>query len=76
MDRLRAWQGILGLSLLGATLVVGSSGCGEKAGGPSDTAKPAAVGGKPRIVLVTNSNSDYWSAAEKGMKRGGREAGR
>ena len=75
MDRLRAWRGILGLSLLGATLAVGASGCGGKAGGPSDMAKPTAGGGKPRIVLVTNSNSDYWSAAEVGMKEAGDKLG-
>ena len=67
MERLRMCWNFIGVSLLGATLAVGSSGCGEKAGGPSDIAKPG-VGGKSRFVLVTNSVSDYWTAAELGMK--------
>ena len=72
----RAWTRIAraGGGLLGLALTLGLAGC-EKAGGPADTAKPAAPGGKPRIFLVTNSNSDYWTAAEKGMRDAGNEYG-
>ena len=42
-----------------------SSGCG----GPSEESpKGATAPGGGRIVLVTNGNSDWWSAVEKGMK--------
>ncbi len=77
MERLRAWRGLLGLGFL--TLSVGLVGCGGNAGDKTDVAKPesggASTGSKPRIVLVTNSNSDYWTAAEKGMKDAGSKLG-
>jgi ribose transport system substrate-binding protein len=46
-------------------------GCGgppaDEAGKPSSSSAP----GGGRIVLVTNGNSDWWSAVEKGMKDAG-----
>jgi ribose transport system substrate-binding protein len=39
------------------------TGCGGGAGG----SKPQASS-KPRIIFVTNSNADWWTAVEKGMK--------
>ena len=65
-----------GLSLLGLTLVLATGGCGGKAGdgtdgtNGTDVSRPSSGGGasKPRFVLVTNSVSDYWTAAEKGMR--------
>jgi ribose transport system substrate-binding protein len=50
------------------------SGCGgssEKNAGPGPPPKaggPDARAGTGRIVLVTNGNSDWWSAVEKGMR--------
>lgn len=73
MEPSRDGRARIGLGLLGLGLLLGLTGC-EKAGGPSDTATPAA-GGKPRLVLVTNSNSDYWTAAEKGMRDAGAAIG-
>ena len=73
VERLQAGRGLLGVICLSLSLATGLMGC-EKAGDRGDVAKPAA-GGKPRIVLVTNSNSDYWTAAEKGMKDAGGEFG-
>ncbi len=81
MERMRAWRGLLGLGAL--ILTTSLVGCGSNAGDKTDVAKPeggtpsggASAGSKPRIVLVTNSNSDYWTAAEKGMKEAGEKLG-
>ena len=53
-----------------------SAGCGGTMDGPAGpSAGKAGAGGKApaggRIVLVTNGNSDWWSAVEKGMKDAG-----
>ena len=48
-----------------ATLFVG--GCGPS----TDTAKVPSKPGSGRIVLITNGNSDWWSAVEKGMRDAG-----
>ena len=45
-----------------------STGCG---GSSDDVAKGPHAPGGGRIVLVTNGNSDWWSAVEKGMKDAG-----
>jgi ribose transport system substrate-binding protein len=43
------------------------------AGVPTPAAgKPGAT---PRLVFITNSNSDWWTAVETGMKDGGKEFG-
>jgi ribose transport system substrate-binding protein len=56
-------------SALAALIGLIAAGCG---GGPSEeTAKTPASKGRGRIVLVTNGNSDWWSAVEKGMKDAG-----
>lgn len=81
MERLRIRRGHLGWSVL--TFAMGLAGCGGNAGDKTDVSKPESVGdsgrpsngSKPRIVLVTNSNSDYWSAAEKGLKEAGEKLG-
>ena len=81
MERLRTGRGLLGWSVL--TLVAaGLVGCGGNAGDKADMSKPNDVGAsgpsggsKPRIVLVTNSISDYWTAAEAGMKSAGEKLG-
>ena len=53
------------------------AGCGgNEAGKPGEgAANGGGAGGKPRIVLVTNSNSDYWSAVEKGLNDGAEKFG-
>jgi ribose transport system substrate-binding protein len=53
--------------------LTGCGGSGENGAGslPSTTSgKPEGKSGMGRIVLVTNGNSDWWSAVEKGMKDG------
>ncbi|MFO0957546.1 MAG: substrate-binding domain-containing protein [Isosphaeraceae bacterium] len=42
-------------------------------GGPSGG--PSKPGGPIKLLFVTNSNSDWWSAVEKGMQDGGKEFG-
>ncbi len=74
MERLRAGRAISGLGFLGLVALMGLTGC-EKAGDKQDVVTPSAPGNRPRIVLVTNSNSDYWTAAEKGMKDAGKALG-
>jgi ribose transport system substrate-binding protein len=64
------WMSGLTLVLLLAT------GCGETPPPPTPgtlTTSPT-VGGKPlKLLFVTNSNSDWWNAVEKGMTDGGKE---
>jgi ribose transport system substrate-binding protein len=46
-----------------------AAGCGGNPGGDSVQNSPStSASGGGRIVLVTNGNSDWWSAVEKGMK--------
>jgi len=76
--RARGWLALA----LAASTGLGLAGCGGKTsdepikegGSPSTSVggKPAA---NPRIVLVTNGNSDWWSAVEKGMRDGGTKFG-
>jgi len=79
VERLRAGRGLVGLSLLSWIVATTLTGCGGNAGEKNDVTKPnegaGSGGSKPRIVLVTNSNSDYWTAAEKGMKDAGAKLG-
>jgi ribose transport system substrate-binding protein len=69
--------------LLAATLLGGFGGCGD-GDATSQTASPsagsapstaggseAAGGGGPRLMFISNSNSDWWSAVEKGMNDAG-----
>jgi ribose transport system substrate-binding protein len=53
---------------LAALVGLFAAGCGDPAKN-SSTTPPKPGGG--RIVLVTNGNSDWWSAVEKGMKDAG-----
>ena len=66
-----------GAWLLAAWSGLALSGCGgsapNNAGPSSKDAGPTArapASGTGRIVLVTNGNSDWWSAVERGMKDG------
>ncbi len=62
-------------------LIVASIGCGDStsdavsgAASPvSGTAGASAQGRGPRLMIVTNGNSDWWSAVEKGMNDAAKE---
>ena len=75
MERLRAGHGWTRWNLLAGVVALTLAGCGGTAGDKNEAPKSDNSGrtsaAKPRIVLITNSNSDYWTAAEKGMKEAG-----
>jgi ribose transport system substrate-binding protein len=55
-----------------------AAGCGETADHSGNvTAAPggSSAGGAPRLLFVTNGNSDWWNAVEKGMNDAAREFG-
>src|SRR5262249_25137395 len=71
------------VSLLFCLVAISSISCGD---GSSDavvgSATPAAAGGAasssgsgPRLRIITNGNSDWWTAVEKGMTDAAREFG-
>jgi ribose transport system substrate-binding protein len=67
--------GIVRRCLRGAALAVlgaAVSGCGG--GGVGGTTAEVGPDG-PRLVFITNTNSDWWSAVEKGIEDGSREFG-
>ena len=70
--------GLIAAACLAAS---GCGGSGEPAAGPVGAgpgATPAAgkdAAAKPLLVFITNGNSDWWSAVEKGMEDGGKEFG-
>jgi len=76
-------RGILGLFTASAFWTL--AGCGGEVsnetatpatGTPSASGSGAPSGGKePRLMFITNSNSDWWSAVEKGMTDGGAKFG-
>lgn len=57
--------------------VVSLAGCGESkeapSPGPGGASKGASAG--PKLLFITNGNSDWWSAVEKGMTDGGAKFG-
>jgi ribose transport system substrate-binding protein len=64
--RIGAWALMAGMGL-------GLAGCGGAANSPEGSPNPGAgragnKAGAGRIVLITNGNSDWWSAVEKGMR--------
>ena len=65
-----AW---VALAALGAVTV----GCaGGKTGMPGEGGGTLPMGPEgPKLVFVTNSNSDWWTAVETGMEDGGKEFG-
>ncbi len=65
---------IRGLRLgIGAScLLLAAVGCG-RSGGEGSASGPDAGG--PRLLFITNGNSDWWNAVEKGMRDGGNEFG-
>jgi ribose transport system substrate-binding protein len=55
-----------------------ASGCGGNGstGGAGPTGKAQGIGPDgPKLVFISNTNSDWWSAVEKGMEDGGEEFG-
>ncbi len=74
----RGMFGVLTASALGLL-----AGCGGE--GSTDSTTPgtthsstgglASSGKEPRLLFITNSNSDWWSAVEKGMTDGGKKFG-
>lgn len=79
------WCGRGARGLVAASALWVLAGCGNEqtpnAGSPNPnpsgaTAKGAAGSAQgPRLIFITNSNSDWWSAVEKGMFDGGKEFG-
>jgi ribose transport system substrate-binding protein len=65
------------VAILAVGLIAGCSGgepspTGTPAGGPSGA---SAAGEAPRLLFISNGNSDWWNAVEKGMLDGGKEFG-
>ncbi len=59
-------------------LMVTSVGCGDSASdaiSASGPARAASGGSGPRLMFVSNGNSDWWNAVEKGMLDGAKEFG-
>ncbi len=81
MDQIRTVR-VRGSWALAAWAGLWLVGCGKtsdepvRIDGQPTTASTANKGGaNPRIVIVTNGNSDWWSAVEKGMRDGGTKFG-
>ena len=68
----RSWTKRVRMSWpLAALAVLIAAGCGGPEADPTKSEGPTTKGsGAGRIVFVTNGNSDWWSAVEKGMKDG------
>jgi len=59
-------------------LIVTSVGCGDSASDANSTpaaARASSGGSGPRLMFVSNGNSDWWNAVEKGMLDGAKEFG-
>ncbi|MHB1558648.1 MAG: substrate-binding domain-containing protein [Isosphaeraceae bacterium] len=66
--------------LVASLLACACAGCGDttpEAGGPSGkgSSSSSAGGSGPRLVFITNGNSDWWNAVEKGMTDGASKFG-
>jgi ribose transport system substrate-binding protein len=71
VDRTWARRGFLAaLVTLGAML----AGCG-RSGGTGAAGNPSGGGSAPKLLFISNSNSDWWNAVEKGMQDAGKELG-
>ncbi|MCA1686901.1 MAG: substrate-binding domain-containing protein [Planctomycetia bacterium] len=69
-------RGLLAASWLGLVAGCGGGGGGTASpGAPGSSADGAGAGKGPRLVFISNSNSDWWGAVEKGMKDGGEKFG-
>ncbi|MGE3820777.1 MAG: substrate-binding domain-containing protein, partial [Isosphaeraceae bacterium] len=57
-------------------LALAMAGCGGTEETPGAIGSPtAAPSGGPRLMFITNSNSDWWDAVAKGMEDGGKTFG-
>lgn len=76
-NSVRRW--VWGFGIVAALAVAGCGGSTEPAGGSvagPGTSTPSGKGsGKLNLVFVSNGESDWWAAVEKGMKDGGSELG-
>jgi ribose transport system substrate-binding protein len=69
--RSRSFRGLLAPLVSLGLLLAGCSGGGTDA--PGSAVSATASG--PRFIFITNSNSDWWTAVEKGMSDAAKEAG-
>jgi ribose transport system substrate-binding protein len=66
----------LGLCISLSLVLAGCGGQANQSTGGSPAGGQAAAGkAKPKLLFISNSNSDWWSAVEKGMTDGGKEFG-
>lgn len=66
--QLRGWVAFVGLVLTsGCGGSADQSGASGPAPGGSSAANPSSGSGGPKFLFVTNGNSDWWNAVEKGM---------
>lgn len=76
-NSVRRW--ISGLGIVAALAVAGCGGSPEPTGGNVSASGPSAGtskgGSKLNLVFVSNGESDWWAAVEKGMNDGGSEFG-
>ena len=60
-------------------LALVSGGCGgtgpQESTGKGDSAPGSGSGSGPRLMFISNTNSDWWTAVETGMKEGGKAFG-
>ncbi len=72
----RGARGLLATSALWLLAGCGGEKTPGGAPGPAGSAASSASGGAGhRLLFITNSNSDWWNAVEKGMTDGGKEFG-
>ena len=68
------WAAFL-LSVAGCGGPADQEGQGSNSPSSSPASKEGATGSGPGLLFISNSNSDWWSAVEKGMVDGGKEFG-
>src|SRR5689334_17304138 len=69
-------MGLVAASLVGLVAGCGGGGTSTETSGPvSGGSSTGGSASGPRLVFISNSNSDWWSAVEKGMNDGGEKFG-
>ena len=74
----RIEHGLLGCLAVSALWLVAGCGGGEETNGtgaPSGASSKPGGGSGPRLLFITNGDSDWWSAVEKGMDDGAKKFG-